>query len=607
MRRVITTLAILFVVVIAGMTALVLLVNPNDFRAYMAQQVEQRSGYQLRVSGDLRWHVWPTLSILAGRMSLTAPGAPEPVVAAENMRLDVNLLPLLSHQLSVSQVMLRNAVIRVTPDSEARKPQNAPVGPQGAGASSSDNGWSFDIGQLNVADSLLIWQQPGGDEIHFRDLNLKLEQNSRKQADIEMRVRLSRNQRNADLALKGRLDAANYPHQLTGELEALDYTLSGADLPAQGIKGQLSLKGEWNGDTQRFRVPQLQLSANDSVLQGSAEGSLNAPQRYALNLHASALNLDNLLSSSASTPSPGEQRATVAHAPVIAEPRVRDRDASPLNAMDLAVTLRADHAVLRGLALNDVQLAANSQRGLVTLTTLQGQFGTGHFSLPGTIDMRQPMTHVALQPQLSQIALQPLLKALALPESLRGELSLSGQLTGDELSVEAARRQWQGSAEMQLKDVQLTQFNLQQLVQRAVERASNRVSSDEPNEQTVQQLTGRADLNQGVLTFSHLNGTGNQLALQGGGEVNLAQKLLDVTLGIRLGGWKGDEKLVAALTEQAIPLRMYGSWDNVQYSLPVDQVLRAQLQDEAKSRLNQWLDRQPKNDKTDDIRKLLRP
>ncbi|MDU5190521.1 MAG: hypothetical protein E6199_05730 [Mixta calida] len=57
MRRLITTLAILFVVVVAGMTALVLLVNPNDFRSYMVRQVEQRSGYQLRLEGDLRWHV----------------------------------------------------------------------------------------------------------------------------------------------------------------------------------------------------------------------------------------------------------------------------------------------------------------------------------------------------------------------------------------------------------------------------------------------------------------------------------------------------------------------------------------------------------------------
>ena len=59
MRRVLTTLMILLVVLVAGLSALVLLVNPNDFRAYMVRQVEARSGYELKLDGPLRWHVSP--------------------------------------------------------------------------------------------------------------------------------------------------------------------------------------------------------------------------------------------------------------------------------------------------------------------------------------------------------------------------------------------------------------------------------------------------------------------------------------------------------------------------------------------------------------------
>ena len=129
MRRILTTLMILLAVVVAGLTALVLLVNPNDFRAYMVHKVAERSGYQLKLDGPLRWHVWPQLSILSGRMTLTAPGAAEPVVRADNMRLDVALLPLISHQLQVKQVMLKGAVIQLTPKTEAVRDLNAPVVP----------------------------------------------------------------------------------------------------------------------------------------------------------------------------------------------------------------------------------------------------------------------------------------------------------------------------------------------------------------------------------------------------------------------------------------------------------------------------------------------
>ncbi len=91
---------------VAGLSALVLLVNPNDFRDYMVKQVAARSGYQLQLDGPLRWHVWLQLKSSPGD-ALTAQGASQPLVRADNMRLDVALLPLLSHQLSVKQVMLK--------------------------------------------------------------------------------------------------------------------------------------------------------------------------------------------------------------------------------------------------------------------------------------------------------------------------------------------------------------------------------------------------------------------------------------------------------------------------------------------------------------------
>lgn len=593
MRRVITTLAILLVVVVAGMTALVLLVNPNDFRTYMVQQVEQRSGYQLQVGGDLRWHVWPQLSILAGRMSLTAPGATQPMVTADNMRLDVNLWPLLSHQLSVSQVMLKNAIIRVTPDSAAQKPTGAPVGPGDAEpVSSSNNGWSFNIGKLRLADSLLIWQHPGGDEYNFRDLNLNLDQDASKQASISLATRISRNQRNVSVNLKGQMNVAQYPHRLVGQLDEMNYAIDGANLPTQGIKGTLSGQGEWNGDNQHFSLQKMQLTANDSALEGSADGRLALPQQLNLALHATSLNIDALMANAPSTDNSAPQQANVTSTPVIAEPRMRDNSDSPLNKLDLTLNLSADNSVWRGLTLTNLQLDGSNQQGLMTLSKLQGKFGEGHFSVPGSVDIRKPVTQVAFQPELDNIAIAPLLKALELPETLQGTVSLKGDLSGAGLSVEEAKRNWQGSADLEATNLQLSQLNLQQMVRRAVARVSNRVTNDQPDDQGIQQLSGRVTLKQGIFSLPDLQGGNSRLAVQTKGNVDMVKQQLDVTINMMLRGWQGDDKLAALLNQQTIPLRMYGGWNNLQYSLPVDDVVRQQLQSEAKSRLNQWLDRQ---------------
>ena len=205
MRRFLTTLMILLVVLVAGLSALVLLVNPNDFRDYMVKQVAARSGYQLQLDGPLRWHVWPQLSILSGRMSLTAQGASQPLVRADNMRLDVALLPLLSHQLSVKQVMLKGAVIQLTPQTEAVRSEDAPVAPRDNTLPdlSDDRGWSFDISSLKVADSVLVFQHEDDEQVTIRNIRLQMEQDPQHRGSFEFSGRVNRDQRDLTISLTG--------------------------------------------------------------------------------------------------------------------------------------------------------------------------------------------------------------------------------------------------------------------------------------------------------------------------------------------------------------------------------------------------------------------
>jgi AsmA protein len=297
----------------------------------------------------------------------------------------------------------------------------------------------------------------------------------------------------------------------------------------------------------------------------------------------------------------------VARSPVIAAPRERTNADSPLNDMDLALKLQANNAVWRGLSLTDFTLNARNQQGLMTLNTLSGKLGNGSFSIPGSIDIRHPETRVSLKPQLRFIQIQPLLKAFALPESLQGNLSLDGELSGDTLTVEAAKRSWQGRATISASNLKLAQLNLQQMVQRAVARVSDKVSSQDAVEEGIESISGQVALNKGVLSFSDLNGNGQNLGLQGAGKVDMVQQQLDVTLGLKISGWRGDDALVKALSSQPIPLRMYGGWNSLQYSLPVDDVLRNRLQSEARSRLNQWIDRQKEGENKQNLKKIMRP
>ncbi|MBK0002124.1 outer membrane assembly protein AsmA [Erwinia sp. S38] len=612
MKRLITTLAILLVVMVAGMTALVLLVNPNDFRAYMAQQVEQRSGYQLALKGELRWHVWPQLSILSGPVTLTAQGASQPVLSAENMRLDVNLLPLLSHQLSVKQVMLKNAVVRLIPESERQRPADAPIGPEGSSPPSViedvTRGWRFDISHLRIVDSLLVWQQDNGEQLNVRDFNLRLDQTQPRLVNLEFSSRISRDQRDLRLQFSSELDITHYPRQINAAIKQLDYQLQGADLPQTGIKGQAAMAASWDNANQRFSLSDIQLSANDSQLSGTITGSLGNRPQVVADLSSATLNMDSLLGIPETTNADAAQQSQrTGRAPVIAESAPVNNADSPLNAIDGKIGLKMAKLRWRGIDMDAVDLEATNQQGLLSLVRLQGQADGGTFSLPGSIDVRSSQTRVALKPSFQRVGIGPLLKAFNLPDTISGELSLDGDFSGNGLTVAEFNHQWQGSADLKLDNAQFAGLNFQQLIQRAVEGNSDKVRGERNDQPILQQISGHATLNNGLVTFPELNAQSTILNYTGSGNVDLAKRELDINFGVTvMRGWQGDDTLVRRLQQTPVPLRIYGPWSTINYSLKVDQVLRQQLRDEAKQRLKEWMGRNPENEKRNDVKKLLK-
>ncbi|RPH19950.1 outer membrane assembly protein AsmA [Buttiauxella warmboldiae] len=609
MRRLLTTLVFLLVVLVAGLSALVLLVNPNDFRAYMVRQVEIRSGYQLHLAGPLRWHVWPQLSILSGRMSLTAPGADQPLVRADNMRLDVALLPLLSHQLKVQQVMLKGAVIELTPQTEERRPKDAPIGPATGSPVGEERGWSFDIAQLKVADSVLVFQHDGDEQITVRDINLQMEQNDSKQARIELSSRVNRDQRDLNLSLAATLDASQYPRQLTATISKLDYQLKGADLPPQGIMGSGTFIARWLEAQRRLELNQLRLTANDSDLQGNASVVLEEKPQWAIDLRATKLDLDGLV---AANPVAANGKA-LQHAqstlprPVIAA-GIDDTSYQNLRAFNARVNIAAANVRWRGLEFTDVQSRITNEYGLLTVAELAGKFGSGSMSLPGVLDARNQKPQLNFSPKIEDVEIGPILSAFNYPIALSGLLSMKGDFSGDRLNAEAFRRSWQGAASITMANTRMQGMNFQQLIQQAVTRSNGDVQAQETydNVTTLDSFSAQAALNNGDLTLNNMAGKSSMLDLTGQGTLNLVDRQCDTRFNVTvLGGWQGDGRLIEVLKSTPIPLRVYGPWQKLNYSLQVDQALRKQLQGEAKRRLNDWLEKHKDSGKSKEVKELL--
>lgn len=614
MRRILTTLMILLVVVVAGLSALVLLVNPNDFRAYMVRQVEVRSGYELKLEGPLRWHVWPQLSILSGRMSLTAPGASVPLVSADNMRLDVALIPLLSHQLQVEQVMLKGAVIQLTPQSEAVRQENAPVAPRENTLPDvpEDAGWSFDIGSLKVADSVLVFQHEGDEQVTVRNINLQMDQDKRHLATVDFTGRINRNQRDMTLAMKANVNASDYPHQLTADIQSLNWKLTGADLPASGISGQGSLQAIWREEQKLLALNQLNLQANDSDLKGNASVVLGEEPKWVIDLQFGKLNLESLLppqpvAAAEGSPAQQGQSQPKQTRPVISS-SIDQPDYNGLRGFTADISLKADAVRWRGIDFSAVSSQMENRSGLLTISDLSGKMGNGSLSLPGVVDVRKDNVRTTFQPRLDNVEIGTILKAFNYPIALTGNLSLAGDFSGNKVDAEAFRRDWQGQAHVELTNTRMEGLNFQQLVQQAVERSSSNVKANENYDSATRldSFTTDLSLDRGQLTLDNMQGQSALLALTGEGTMDLVKETTDTRFNVRvLSGWEGEGKLVEFLKETPIPLSVFGKWQALNYSLQVDQLLRKHLQEEAKRRLNDWADKNKDSQNGKDVKKLL--
>ncbi|MFP1981026.1 outer membrane assembly protein AsmA [Lonsdalea quercina] len=589
MKRLFTALVILLVVLAAGMSALVVLINPNDFRGYMTRQVAARSGYQLTLDGDLRWHVWPQLSILSGGMSLSAPGAQAPIVSAENMRLDVRLWPLLSHRLEVKQVMLKGAVLRLTPESQPKK-TNQPIAPPGVSEPDIGSGWRFDIGRIEVADSLLILQQQNGEQLNLRDINLRMTRGGPNEAQVTLSTRINRDQRDLSLSGSSVLDMREFPQRVSARIDRLDYQLQGAGLPASGITGSGSMQAAYQRQPEKITVSQFALSANQSQLSGTAAFTSGSVPDYTLDLRSGQLDLDTLLGLAKGEGDAVSAEKAPAVKPVISNDIPLQQSNNGLRNFTSHIALQADALIFRGVKMNQFNLRGVNQRGKVTIAELSGRVGEGRFSLPGTLDI-DASPAINTQPELENIELSDLMRVLTLPETLTGTFTMQGKFSGDSLTVSAMLSQWQGNAALQASRLRLYGLNIPRMIQQAVERNSNGVRGQSGDEHftEMEQITGQARLNAGKLRIFNLDGRSSILAVGGEGMLDLPAQRCDINLNVQvIDGWQGDDRVVQLLKNARIPFRLYGPFNNLNYQLPIDQMLRKRLQDELKQQINDW-------------------
>lgn len=73
MKKLLLILAIPIVLIVVAVAALVMFVNPNQFKPMIAEQVQAQTGLELEISGDINWQFFPSLGFELGQTNLKNP------------------------------------------------------------------------------------------------------------------------------------------------------------------------------------------------------------------------------------------------------------------------------------------------------------------------------------------------------------------------------------------------------------------------------------------------------------------------------------------------------------------------------------------------------
>ena len=268
------------VVVVAAVIILPRVIDPNDYRPQIAKAVEDATGRQLAIPGQIELSVFPWLGLRLGHLELSnAPGfGDEPFAAIDGASIRVKVLPLLSRRLEVDKILLDGLRANLAVRADGKTNWDDLAGDTPAQQEPASQG-----GQIALAGIALGGIEVSNASIHYQDAASKLDLNlsplsitagtlfDGTATPIELTTQFT----STEPAVKGSL---TFSGKLTADTDAQQYALrdlsitlnaNGTTLP--GGKVALAVDGDLLADLKadQLTLSKLAVRAMDVKLKGN--------------------------------------------------------------------------------------------------------------------------------------------------------------------------------------------------------------------------------------------------------------------------------------------------------------------------------------------------
>jgi AsmA protein len=155
-------------IVVLGAIAIVMLVDPNDYRDDIAQLVESKTGRPLQIRGDIDLKLFPWIALEVNDVTLGNPPGygNEPFLSVNHVNVGVKLIPLLSKRVEVRKVSVEGLAVTLVSRSDDDNNWKD-LGETDEQAPPPDSGPApeLSIAGLDVSKSTLIYRDEAGQSI----------------------------------------------------------------------------------------------------------------------------------------------------------------------------------------------------------------------------------------------------------------------------------------------------------------------------------------------------------------------------------------------------------------------------------------------------------
>jgi len=350
---------------------------------------------------------------------------------------------------------------------------------------------------------------------------------------------------------------------------------------------QATVSMDWTASPQHFGATSLNLSLDDTVIDGTARIDSFAQPAIRFAIKVDRIDLDRYLP-------PEDVKENAGQQSVAGGAASGGSEALPLESLrslNLEGKLEVGQLTAYNLKSSNIVMQVKAKNGLLHLNPLGASLYAGQYNGDITLDARKATPRIAIDEKVSGIQAGPLLQDLTGEARVQGTANVTARLEGTGLSAEAIKQTLNGTTSFSFADGSVKGVNIAALIRKAQAKLKGQPAPPEqPNQTDFSMMRGTATVNHGVVRNDDLELQSPLLRITGKGQVSLPAETIDYTLTTKfVGSLEGQGgKSLEELKGVSIPVRVGGTFSKPTY-VPD---LGAALGEAAKARLEEKVEKQ---------------